>query len=93
MSDPISFTATSDPGTLYYYETMKAPDTVEFIKAISKEFNDHYEIGYWEIIPISEVPSGDKILDAIWFMKRKKDIKTPKTIKYKARFNVHGSQQ
>ena len=47
MSDPISFAASLDPDTLYYHEAMKAPDAVEFIKTMSKEFNDHYERGHW----------------------------------------------
>ena len=93
MNDPISFAASSDPDTLYYHEAMKATDAKEFIKAMSKEFNDHCERGHGELIPIEEVPTGEKILDAVWSMKRKEDIKTQKIIKHKARLNVHGGQQ
>ena len=32
-------------------------------------------------------------MDAVWAMKRKRDIKTRKVTKYKARLNVHGGQQ
>ena len=53
MSDPISFAVSSNQDTLYYHETMKAPDAVEFIKIMTKEFNDHCERGYWKIIPKS----------------------------------------
>ena len=93
MSNPISFAASSDPDTMYFHEAMKAPDAKEFLKAMSKEFNDHCDRGHWEIIQITEVPKETRILDAIWSMKRKRDIKTQKIIKYKARFNLHGGQQ
>ena len=39
------------------------------------------------------MPKGTKILDSIWSMKRKRDIKTREVYKYKARLNVHGGQQ
>ena len=68
-------------------------DATEFIKAMSKEFNDHCKRGHWAMIPNSEVPHGEKILDSIWSMKRKREIKSQKIIKYKARLNVHGGQQ
>ena len=34
-----------------------------------------------------------KILDAIWSMKRERDIRTREIIKWKAHMNVHGGQQ
>eukprot|EP00957_Ditylum_brightwellii_P158128 12036205-Ditylum_brightwellii.AAC.1 len=42
---------------------------------------------------MSEVPKGTKILDAVWVFKRKRDIKTRRVYKHKARLNVHGGQQ
>ena len=90
MSQPISFAASSDPDTMYFHEATKAPDAKEFLKAMSKEFNDHCERGHLEIIPITEVPNGIRILDAIWSMRRKRDIKTQKIIRYKARLNLYG---
>eukprot|EP00957_Ditylum_brightwellii_P032649 2475082-Ditylum_brightwellii.AAC.1 len=33
------------------------------------------------------------MLDAVWVMKQKMDIKTRQITKYKARLNVHGGQQ
>ncbi len=93
MDNPISFSASADPDTLYYHQAMKAPDPVEFLKAMTKEFNDRCERGHWEVIPISKVPKSIQILDAIWSMKRKRDIRSQKSMKYKARLNVHGGQQ
>jgi hypothetical protein len=33
------------------------------------------------------------VLDSVWSMKRKRDIKTRKVYTHKARLNVHGGQQ
>eukprot|EP00957_Ditylum_brightwellii_P108488 8275080-Ditylum_brightwellii.AAC.1 len=37
LLDPISFKASSDPDTLYYHQTMAAPDREEFRAAIVTE--------------------------------------------------------
>ena len=42
---------------------------------------------------LSKIPKGTKILDAVWAMKRKRDILTNAITKWKARLNVHGGQQ
>jgi hypothetical protein len=39
------------------------------------------------------VPKVVKVLESVWSMKRKRDIKTRKVYKHKARLNVHGGQQ
>ena len=93
MDDPICFKASSDPDTMYYHQAMKAQDKENFIKAIVKEINAHISNKHWEMVPLTEVPEGTKILDAVWSMKRKRDIKTRQVYKYKARLNVHGGQQ
>jgi hypothetical protein len=93
MQDPIAFKASSDPDTMHYHEAMAAPDRGEFLEAIVKEVNAHIEHKHWELIPRSEVPEGTKILDSIWAMKRKRDIKTQQVYKHKARLNIHGGQQ
>ena len=58
-----------------------------------KEVEDHVQRKHWELIPISQVPKGTKVLDSVWAMKRKRDIITRKVYKHKARLNVHGRQQ
>jgi Reverse transcriptase (RNA-dependent DNA polymerase) len=50
-------------------------------------------MGHWNVIPKSEVPSGTKVLDAVWSMNRKRRLATNKIYKYKARLDVHGGQQ
>jgi hypothetical protein len=93
MINPIAFLAKTDADTMYYHQAMRAPDRKQFVEAMVKEFNDHCDRGHWVIVPITEVPKGVKILDAIWSMKRKRDIKTQEVIKWKARLTVHGGQQ
>lgn len=93
LDDPICFKTTSDPDTMYYHQAMAAPDRANFLQAIVKEVNDHIQNEHWELVPLSEVPENTKILDSVWSMKRKRDIKTRAVYKYKARLNVHGGQQ
>ena len=93
MDDPIAFKASADPDTMCYHQAMRAPDKGHFVTAMIKEVEDHVQRKHWELIPISEVPPGTKILDSVWAMKRKRDIMTRKVCKYKARLNVHGGQQ
>jgi len=44
-------------------------------------------------MPISAVPKGEKILDSVWAMRRKRCIGMGEVRKYKARLNAHGGQQ
>ena len=39
-----------------------------------KEFNNMTEVNHWKVVPIKEVPTGTRILDTIWKMKKKNDI-------------------
>jgi hypothetical protein len=93
MCDPIAFKASSDPDNLYYHQAMAAPDKNQFLSAIVKEVNAHIENNHWILVPKSEVPEGTKVLDSVWAMKRKRDIKTQQVYKHKARLNIHGGQQ
>lgn len=93
MQDPIAFKASSDPDTMYYHQAIRAPDRELFLQAIVKEINDHIDGNHWALIPTKSVPKGAKVLDSVWAMKRKRDIKTRKVYKHKARLNIHGGQQ
>jgi hypothetical protein len=98
MDDPIAYLAATtgkkgDKDTMYYHQAMAAPDRLEFIKAMRKEFADHTNRDHWELILKSKVPKGVRILDAIWAMKRKRNIVSRVIYKWKARLNVHGGQQ
>eukprot|EP00957_Ditylum_brightwellii_P122530 9344192-Ditylum_brightwellii.AAC.1 len=67
------------------FTTKHDPDTMHFHQAIKKPDAPQF----FEAI----VPKGTKILDDVWAMKCKKDIKVRKIAKYKDRLNVHGGQQ
>ena len=88
----MAYKATSDPDTMYHHEAMREPDKEEFKQAMIKEVKDQMDNGNFSIIKISKVPKGKTILPAVWQMKRKRDIRTRKVKKYKARLNIDGSR-
>jgi len=93
MDDPIAFAASSNPDILYHHEAMKQPDRLKFLDAMVQELNAHIDNKNWELVDKSSIPKGDKVLDAVWALRRKRDLKTNKISRYKARLNVNGSQQ
>jgi hypothetical protein len=92
-SDPIAFSATSDPDTMYWHQAMKGPDKAEFLKAAQEEVKSHVDNKHFVLRKRSDLPKGTKVLDSVWSMKRKRRILTRKVYKWKARLNAHGGQQ
>ena len=91
--DPLKvYKATTDPDTMYMHEAMREKDANEFRKAMDKEWNDQKDNGNFTIVHRSEVPEGATVLPGVWQMKRKRDIRTRKVKKYKARLNLDGSR-
>ena len=91
--DPLMiYKATSDPDTMYHHEAMRQKDASMFKEAMAKEWNDQVENGNFTIIPRSQLPQDATVLPAVWQMKRKRDIKSGKVKKYKARLNIDGSR-
>ena len=78
LSDPITFLATTDGDILHYGQAMKAQDRDQFKRAIQKEFTDHNDLHHWELIPIEDVPIGEKALNSVWAMRRKRNTLTGK---------------
>lgn len=76
MSDPITFKSTTDPDTLYYHDAIAASDSDKFTDAIIMEVNTHCARDHWELFLRSKVPANQNILDCVWAMNRKRDIKT-----------------
>jgi hypothetical protein len=93
MKDPVAFISSTDEDTMYYDQAMRAPAKHNFIEAIVKEVNDHITSMHWILISRSKVPKWVKVLDSVWSMKRKRDIKTRKVYTHKAILNIHGGQQ
>ena len=52
-----------------------------------------YNTKHWSLIPEEEVPEGEPVLDSVWLMKRKMEIKTRRIYKRKERMDVLGGQQ
>jgi Reverse transcriptase (RNA-dependent DNA polymerase)/GAG-pre-integrase domain len=90
---PLAMNASSDPDIMYLDKALKAPDRVEFVKAMEKEVRAHTESKNWRIIPRAKVPAHQTVLPAVWAMRRKRNIKTQEVYKWKARLNVHGGKQ
>ena len=89
----LNVTATSNPDTMYFDQGMREPDSDQFVHTVIKELNDHISHKHWELVPRSEVPKHIKIIPSAWSLKRKRDIKTRKVYKWKARLNVHDGRQ
>ena len=89
----VAYKATSDPDTLYLHEAMAAPDRKQFLEAMLKEVRDHEDRGHWVLVPMSEVPKGQRVLPSVWSMKRKRHIKSQEVYKWKSRLNVGGHKQ
>ena len=88
----MAYKSTSDPDTMYLHEAMKQPDKVKFLQAMQKEVRDQRENGNFLIVSRKDIPEDVLILPAVWQMKRKRDIKTRRVKKYKARLNLDGSK-
>ena len=80
MDHPFAFAATTNPDILYAHKAMKAPDRQKFIG---------------NVVPVKkeDIPPGNKLIDIVWSMRRKRRINTQEICKWKVRLNVHGGQQ
>ena len=84
--------AQSDPDTMYHPQAMREPDHQKFSDAMAKEMLDQMANGNFILLPQSSIPKDATILNAVWQMKRKRDIRTGTITKYKARLNIDGSR-
>ena len=50
MSDPIAYSASSDPDVMYVDQAMKQPDCKQFIKAMAEEVEAHTNNHHWQLI-------------------------------------------
>ena len=92
MENPVAFKASTDPYTLYYHKVMAASDFDDFVEAIVKEVDAHYERDHWKLVLKENAPKNKNILDSVWAMKRNQDIITRKIYKWKAKLNDHGGR-
>jgi hypothetical protein len=92
-SDPITFSATSDPDTMYWHQAMQEPDKAEFLKAAVSEVKLHVDNQHFTLMHRDELPKSTRVLAAVWSINRKQRILTRAIYKWKARLNSHGGQQ
>jgi hypothetical protein len=92
-SDPISFSVTSDPDTMYWHQAMQGPDEAEFLKAAEAEVKSHVDNKHFVLMRRDKLPENTKVLASVWSMKRKRRILSQEIYKWKARLNAHGGQQ
>ena len=91
--DPVAFATSADPDIMHLHQALGEPDRDKFIEAMDKEVQGHVKRGHWKIVHRNEVPQDQRILDAVWSMKRKRRITTREVYRWKARLTVHGGQQ
>jgi hypothetical protein len=92
-NDPLyAYKALADPDTMYHHQAMMEPDTNDFKEAMAKEIADQMQNGNFTIHKKVDVPKDKTILPAVWQMQQKRDIKTGKIKKWKARLNINGSR-
>jgi hypothetical protein len=92
IDDIVAMKANADPDTLYLHEARNQPDWQGFSDAMQLEIDQQINYGVYEICPLSKVPEGAKVLNAVWQLRRKRDVRTGEIKKYKARCNIDGSQ-
>ena len=93
MEDPLAYIASSEPDKVYFDQAMKQPERKEYLNVAIKEFNIRCEQKHWKLVPRSEVPKGQPILDLVYAMNMKRYIVTRQVYKWKARLNVYRGQQ
>ena len=47
-------------------QALRAPDREEFMKSMLKEVRDHEARKHWDVVILSYVPEGARVLPAVW---------------------------
>ena len=76
MNDLIAYQYKGDTDTMYFHQTIHQLDKAEFIKEIIREVNGNFDSKDWKFTLKDNVPKGKPVLDSVWKMKLKSDIKT-----------------
>jgi len=88
----VAMKAHADPDSLYLHEARKQPDWKDFAEAMQLEIEQQVSTGLYTITKRSEVPEGATVLPAVWQLRRKRDVRTGRIKKHKARCNIDGSR-
>lgn len=90
--EPHALVASANPNILGHRDAMKADDFEKFLDSMDDEIERLFKEGIVEVVPRSEVPTGQKVLRAVWSHRRKT---TPEGVIYRHRSRIcaDGSQQ
>jgi hypothetical protein len=93
MCHLIVFLAKMMGDIMYLHQVLRQPDAKEFVEAVIKEVNGHFDNDHWKLIPRTEVPEDTEVVPSVWAMQCKQDLTTRRVTKHKARLNLHGGKQ
>ena len=66
MVQPMAFAANKfDPDTMHLHQGMWQPNEDKFKQAMVEEIKAHTENNHWEVIEITQVIEGDKIIPSV----------------------------
>jgi hypothetical protein len=82
-SDPIAFSATSDPGTMFWHQAMQQPDKAQFLQAAVDEVKSHVDNKHFILVSQSSIPKNTKVFASVCSMKRKRQILSGEVYKWK----------
>jgi Reverse transcriptase (RNA-dependent DNA polymerase) len=91
--DPISYTPTSDPDTMYFHEILRQKEKQEFLEAMQLEISNHTQKQHWVLMRRKAIHHKHRILPCVWSMRRKRNLITGKIVKWEPSLNVDGSKQ
>lgn len=92
ITDPVAFAASANVDTMYVDQALRAHDSDKFKEAMLEEFDSHTNNGHWMLVPKTAIQTWNKLVPAVWSMKRKRRIDTREVYKWKARLNMHGGK-
>ena len=64
----MAFLAEMQGDTMYFHQAMAQEDSGNFVEAVVKEFNGHFDKSHWKLAPIESVPVNTDILPSVWSM-------------------------
>jgi hypothetical protein len=89
----VAMMAEGTDDSMYFHQAMNAEDKDEFVKAMIQEVDCHVKGEHWELVHVSKIPPGIRVLPAVWAMRRKRKVATGVIYRWKARLNIDGSKQ
>ena len=82
----------SDPDTPNIREALSGEHAEHFMEAMKSELSELESHETWEVVPITKLPEGRKLIPGTWAFKIKR-FPDGRLRKYKARFCVRGDRQ